>query len=104
MGHAPIAGKDGCGSNVASMALIHLDPAVDPSDNCSTFDTKSCAARPISRLDLDAIVPRGSIMNFGVMIGGPYRALTKNFRRRTGDTQDTDIYFDPKFAELLETW
>src|ERR1700730_17852106 len=48
--------------------------------------------------------PRGSIMNFGVMIGGAYRALTKNFRRRTGDTQDTDIYFDPKFAELLETW
>ncbi len=43
-------------------------------------------------------------MNFDVMIGGPYRALTKNFRRRTGDRQDTDIYFDPKFAELLEKW
>jgi ubiquinone/menaquinone biosynthesis C-methylase UbiE len=43
-------------------------------------------------------------MNFDVMIGGPYRALTKNLRRRTGDRQDTDIYFDPKFAELLETW
>jgi SAM-dependent methyltransferase len=49
--------------------------------------------------------PKGSSkMNFDVMVGGPYRALTKSFRRRTGDRQDTDIYFDPKFAELLETW
>jgi len=33
-----------------------------------------------------------------------YRSSTKNFRRKTGDRQDTEIYFDPAFAEVLETW
>src|ERR1700737_5049182 len=33
-----------------------------------------------------------------------YRSATKIYRRKTGDRQDTDIYFDPAFAEILETW
>lgn len=32
------------------------------------------------------------------------RSLTKGWRARTGARQDTSIYFDPQFAELLETW
>lgn len=43
-------------------------------------------------------------MELDVLLGGACRALTKGFRRRSGDRQDTDIYFDPKFAGLLETW
>jgi ubiquinone/menaquinone biosynthesis C-methylase UbiE len=35
---------------------------------------------------------------------GLYRLATKNYRRKTGDRQETDIYFDPAFAEILETW
>jgi ubiquinone/menaquinone biosynthesis C-methylase UbiE len=33
-----------------------------------------------------------------------YRSATKQFRRNTGNRQDTDIYFNPAFAEILETW
>jgi SAM-dependent methyltransferase len=33
-----------------------------------------------------------------------YRSATQGLRRKTGDRQDTEIYFDPKFAEILETW
>ncbi len=43
-------------------------------------------------------------MELDVLLGGACRALTKGFRRQSGDRQDTDIYFDPTFAGLLETW
>jgi SAM-dependent methyltransferase len=33
-----------------------------------------------------------------------YRSATKHFRQKTGNRQDTDIYFNPAFAEILETW
>jgi ubiquinone/menaquinone biosynthesis C-methylase UbiE len=43
-------------------------------------------------------------MHFSIFIKSLYRAVTKNHRPQTGDRQDTDIYFDPAFAEILETW
>ena len=39
-----------------------------------------------------------------VKLRGAWRALTKNLRKETGQRQDTDLYFDPNFAETLETW
>lgn len=35
---------------------------------------------------------------------GAWRAITKEFRKETGTRQSVDLYFDPKFAELLEVW
>jgi SAM-dependent methyltransferase len=43
-------------------------------------------------------------MRFSTFSKSLYRAATKNYRRKTGDRQDTEIYFDPAFAEILETW
>src|SRR6266481_1268055 len=38
-------------------------------------------------------------MRFSTFTKSLYRAATKNYRRKTGDRQDTDIYFNPAFAE-----
>jgi ubiquinone/menaquinone biosynthesis C-methylase UbiE len=35
---------------------------------------------------------------------GFYRSVTKRYRKDTGLEQNTEIYFDPAFAEVLETW
>jgi ubiquinone/menaquinone biosynthesis C-methylase UbiE len=35
---------------------------------------------------------------------GFYRSVTKGHRKDAGLEQHTDIYFDPAFAEVLETW
>jgi hypothetical protein len=35
---------------------------------------------------------------------GAYRVATKNRRVSRGDVQELDIYQDPDFAQLLETW
>jgi ubiquinone/menaquinone biosynthesis C-methylase UbiE len=43
-------------------------------------------------------------MRFAVLCKSLYRSATKNYRKKTGDRQDTEIYFDPSFAEVLETW
>lgn len=43
-------------------------------------------------------------MKASIAIKGFCRAMTRNFRREKGFHQSNDIYFDPKFAELLETW
>ena len=42
--------------------------------------------------------------NFFAFFKGLYRSATKNYRQKTGDRPDTDIYFDPAFAEVLEKW
>jgi SAM-dependent methyltransferase len=43
-------------------------------------------------------------MQFSALCKSLYRSATKSCRQKTGDKQDTDIYFDPAFAEILETW
>jgi SAM-dependent methyltransferase len=43
-------------------------------------------------------------MSLAVQLRGAWRALAKDFRRQTGKRQDTQLYFDPNFADLLETW
>src|SRR5258707_4147107 len=43
-------------------------------------------------------------MRFAEFCKSAYRSVTKNYRKKTGDRQDTEIYFDPAFAEVLETW
>lgn len=43
-------------------------------------------------------------MRLSTFSKGLYRSAMKNFRRKTGDRQETEIYFDPAFAEILETW
>jgi ubiquinone/menaquinone biosynthesis C-methylase UbiE len=43
-------------------------------------------------------------MKFTVFCKSAFRSATKNYRKETGDRQDTEIYFDPAFAEVLETW
>ncbi len=43
-------------------------------------------------------------MRFAIFYKGLYRCATKSFRKKTGDRQDTEIYFNPAFAEVLETW
>jgi SAM-dependent methyltransferase len=39
-----------------------------------------------------------------VTFKGFCRALNTRYRRDVGSCQATDIYFDPKFAEILEMW
>jgi ubiquinone/menaquinone biosynthesis C-methylase UbiE len=43
-------------------------------------------------------------MRFTAFCKSAFRSATKNYRKKTGDRQDTEIYFDPAFAEVLETW
>jgi ubiquinone/menaquinone biosynthesis C-methylase UbiE len=43
-------------------------------------------------------------MRFAAFCKSAFRSATKNYRRKTGDRQDTEIYFDPAFTEVLETW
>src|SRR6202050_3009292 len=43
-------------------------------------------------------------MRFAAFCKSAFRSATKNYRRKTGDRQDTEIYFDPAFTEILETW
>ena len=43
-------------------------------------------------------------MSLIVTASGMFRTLTKGIRSKIGDRQDTDIYFDPQFAEVLEVW
>ncbi len=43
-------------------------------------------------------------MSLALRAEGLLRSLTKQWRTQTGERQDTEIYFDPQFAELLETW
>lgn len=43
-------------------------------------------------------------MSLALTAEGALRSMTKTWRRQTGARQDTAIYFDPQFAELLETW
>ena len=43
-------------------------------------------------------------MRFSVLCKSAYRSMTKRYRKLSGDRQDTEIYFDPAFAQVLETW
>jgi ubiquinone/menaquinone biosynthesis C-methylase UbiE len=43
-------------------------------------------------------------MRFTAFCKSAFRSATKKYRKKTGDRQDTEIYFDPAFAEVLETW
>jgi ubiquinone/menaquinone biosynthesis C-methylase UbiE len=43
-------------------------------------------------------------MRFAGFIKSAYRSATKSYRKETGARQDTEIYFNPAFAEVLETW
>jgi ubiquinone/menaquinone biosynthesis C-methylase UbiE len=43
-------------------------------------------------------------MRLAAFCKSAYRSATKRYRKKTGARQDTDIYFNPAFAEVLETW
>jgi ubiquinone/menaquinone biosynthesis C-methylase UbiE len=43
-------------------------------------------------------------MRFSEFCKSVYRSATKHYRKQSGDRQDIEIYFDPGFAEVLETW
>src|ERR1700733_6356658 len=43
-------------------------------------------------------------MRFAAFCKSAYLSATKNYRKKTGDRQDAEIYFNPAFAEVLETW
>jgi ubiquinone/menaquinone biosynthesis C-methylase UbiE len=43
-------------------------------------------------------------MRFVAFCKSAYRSATKRYRRETGARQDTQIYFEAAFAEVLETW
>ena len=45
-----------------------------------------------------------SATRFVAFCKSAYRSVTRNYRKEAGDRQDTQIYFDPAFAEVLETW
>jgi ubiquinone/menaquinone biosynthesis C-methylase UbiE len=43
-------------------------------------------------------------MKIAAKVKGLSRALTRGFRRNDGSRQAIEIYFDPQFAAVLETW